>query len=205
MKPGTIIILNGPSSSGKTSILRELQNILEEPYLEAGIDKFIWMLPKRYLYRPLWDDVLGKANSAGQYGHQLVTGMHRTLEALSLSGLNVLADHVLVEESWRRDCAARFSRLPAFLVGIRCPLEVLEEREKSRSDRTLGQARLQYGVIHEPGFYDVEVDTSRYSVIECARLVAGQLTSQIAAPIDSGLKPTAFTRLEQYYSQRRPQ
>ncbi len=205
MKPGTIIILNGPSSSGKTSILRELQNMLEEPFLEAGIDKFIWMLPKRYLNRPLWDDVLGKADTAGQYGHQLVTGMHRAIEVLSLSGLNVLADHVLVEESWRRDCAVRFGRLPAFLVGIRCPLEVLEEREKERRDRTLGQARLQYGVIHEPGFYDVEVDTSRNSVRECARLVAEQLTAQIAAPIGSGLKPTAFSRLEQYYNQTKPQ
>jgi chloramphenicol 3-O-phosphotransferase len=41
MKKGTVIFLNGTSCSGKMSILRALQAILEEPYLDAGIDKFI--------------------------------------------------------------------------------------------------------------------------------------------------------------------
>ena len=39
MLPGTIILLNGASSSGKTSILKALQDILEEPYVDAGLDK----------------------------------------------------------------------------------------------------------------------------------------------------------------------
>ena len=62
---GNIIILNGTSSSGKTSIVNALQAILDEPYLEVGIDKFIFMLPGRYLDRPLWDEVLGQAVKAG--------------------------------------------------------------------------------------------------------------------------------------------
>ena len=56
---GTIIFLNGTSSSGKTTILQALQDSLDEPFLDMGIDRFIRMLPKRYLNRPLWDDVLG--------------------------------------------------------------------------------------------------------------------------------------------------
>ena len=44
---GTIIVLNGASSSGKTSILRAIQRMAPEPYLDAGIDRFIWMLPER--------------------------------------------------------------------------------------------------------------------------------------------------------------
>jgi chloramphenicol 3-O phosphotransferase len=44
--PGKLILLNGASSAGKSSILKELQNTLEEPYLNAGIDKFIFMLPE---------------------------------------------------------------------------------------------------------------------------------------------------------------
>lgn len=38
MNPGTFIILNGASSSGKSSLLKELQNTLDEPYLNAGLD-----------------------------------------------------------------------------------------------------------------------------------------------------------------------
>ena len=106
MKNGTIIFINGTSSSGKTSIVRALQDLLMEPYLEAGIDKFIWMLPKRYLDRPLWDDVLGLADRAGDDGHDLVRGMHCAILALSEAGCNVIADHVLVEPAWAKECAA---------------------------------------------------------------------------------------------------
>ena len=104
MAAGKIIILNGTSSSGKTSIVEALQTALDEPYLDAGLDRFLWMLPKRYLERPLWDDVLGMASQAGKIGHQLVAGMHRSILALSKSGINVVADHVLVEPRWLDEC-----------------------------------------------------------------------------------------------------
>jgi chloramphenicol 3-O phosphotransferase len=184
MNAGTIIILNGTSSSGKTSIVRALQEVFEEPYLEAGIDKFIWMLPERYLERPLWDDVLGLATQAGKSGHKLVAGMHQAIEALSRTGNNVIADHVLVESSWWQDCIHRFSELPAFLVGVRCPLEVVEQRERARRNRTLGQARAQYRVVHGPGVYDVEVDTFQSTPEECAM----QIRARVKAGLPSALR-----------------
>jgi chloramphenicol 3-O phosphotransferase len=54
---------------------------------------------------------------------------------------------------------------------------VLEERERSRKDRTLGQARLQYPVIHKHCVYDLELDTSKLSVEECARKVLDRMKS----------------------------
>jgi len=187
MNPGRIIILNGTSSSGKTSILHALQKILEEPYLDAGISKFIWMLPERYLERPLWDDQLGLATTAGETGHRLVHGMHETIATCSKAGWNVVADHVLVEESWLEECVSLFADLPAYLIGIRCPLEVLMDREKSRKNRTLGQAAAQFPLVHRHGVYDLEVDTSAMSVEECARA--------IKARVESDVPPSAFKRL----------
>lgn len=186
MKSGTIIILNGASSSGKSSLLKELQNTLHEPYLNAGLDKFLWMLPSRYLDRPLWDDVLGKADHAGETGHKLIYAMHRAMLALSNSGFNLLVDHVLVEPGWVQDCANLFAGQSAYLIGIRCPLEVLEQREKERRDRTLGQARLQFERVHAHGLYDFEVDTSVESVSVCAR--------RIRDFMESGIPPIAFKR-----------
>jgi chloramphenicol 3-O phosphotransferase len=188
MKSGTIIILNGTSSSGKSSLLKELQNTLEEPYLEAGLDKFLWMLPSRYLDRPLWDDVLGKADHAGETGHKLIYAMQRAMLALAENGFNLLADHVLVEPAWVEDCANLFSGQRAYLIGIRCPLEALEQREKVRRDRTLGQARLQFERVHAHGMYDFEVDTSVESVEDCAR--------RIRDFIGSGVEPMAFNKLK---------
>jgi chloramphenicol 3-O phosphotransferase len=189
MQPGKILILNGTSSSGKTSILEVLQTTLDDPYLNAGLDKFIWMLPTRYLDRPLWDQVLGLAGEAGPLGHRLVSGMHHGIAALSRAGNNVLADHVLVEPSWVRECADTFAGLPAHLIGVRCPLEVVEEREKARRDRTLGQARIQFDLVHAHGVYDLEVDTSVESVDACAE--------RIKAYICAGSRPSALRRLRQ--------
>jgi len=166
---GTIIFLNGASSSGKTSILKALQNMLDEPYLDMGIDRFIWMLPKRYLDRPLWDDVLGKAVHAGPAGRVLFSGMHHAIAAAAKTGNNILADHVLVEKDWVDECARLFADMPAYLIGIQCPLEVLEQRERERKDRTLGQARTQFDVIHKYTIYDLEIDTSRLTIEECAQ------------------------------------
>ena len=170
-EPGIILLLNGTSSSGKTCTLEALQTMLVEPYLNAGIDKFIWMLPERYLDRPLWDDVLGRATDAGEMGLRLFSGMHHAIATLSRAGLNVVADHVLVEPAWVRECAELFADLPAYLIGIRCPLEVLEQRERGRKDRTLGQARLQFERAHAHGTYDLEVDTSQLGPEECARRI----------------------------------
>ena len=187
MQPGTIILLNGASSSGKTTLLHAIQDLLPEPYLDAGIDQFIWMLPKRYLERPLWDDVLGRAIEAGETGHRLFAAMHQAIETLSLQGWNVVADHVLVEPAWVADCARRFAPLPAWLVAVRCPLDVLEERERSRRNRTLGQARAQFERVHAACVYDLELDTSLLTPAECAQ--------QVQQLIHSGRNPTAFDKI----------
>ncbi len=162
MSPGKIIILNGTSSSGKTTLIHGLQETLEEPFLEMGLDKLIWMLPRRYFNQPLWDDVLGRADRAGEFGHQLVYGMHRAIRTLAKSGLNILADHVLVEPNWVRDAAKCFAGLDAHLIGVHIDLLILEQRERDRKDRTLGQARKQYTKVHAHGIrYDFEVDSGK--------------------------------------------
>ena len=181
MDNGKIIIINGTSSSGKTSIVHALQNMLEEPFLDAGIDKFIFMMPGRYLDRPLWDDVLGLVTKAGSTGQALVTGMHQAIRALSLAGVNVIADHVLVEPAWANECADLFADLPAYLVGVRCPLETLEQRERSCKNRTLGQARAQFDIIHKYAVYDLEVDTSSLSPEECAQRIQVRLAEPARA------------------------
>ncbi len=198
MKPGTIIIVNGTSSSGKTSIVRAFQDVSQEPYLDMGIDKFIWMLPKRYLDVPLWQQVYwykyaedGKTIleiHSGPLGDQLFSGMHHAILELAKSGLNIIADHVLLEKKWVTECAELFHDLNAYLIGVRCPLEVLEERERSRKDRTLGQAKAQFIATHENCTYDLEVDTSILSTEECATAI-----QRLAI---NGKSPKAFRQLK---------
>lgn len=180
MKQGNIILINGTSSSGKTSILKSLQVTMTEPYLEAGIDKFIWMLPDRYLDRPLWDDVLGLAVTAGQTGRTLLSGMHQAVAALARSGNYVIMDHVLVEPTWIEECLDLFSGITTWLVGIHCPLITLIEREASRRNRTPGQAAAQFPLVHRGMIYDIEVDTSILTSAECAERIKQRI--ELAEP-----------------------
>ena len=182
----TIIFLNGTSSSGKTTLLKALQTQLQEPYLDMGIDRFIWMMPARYLDRPLWDDVLGKAVQVGTSGLVLFSGMHHPIAATAKRGNNILADHVFVEKAWVDECANLFVDMNAYLIGIQCPLEILEQRERDRKDLTLGQARAQFDVIHKYTTYDLEVDTSKLTTDECAQKIIERLQSP----------PEAFKKLK---------
>jgi chloramphenicol 3-O phosphotransferase len=181
----TIIFLNGTSSSGKSSLIKGLQDVLDKPFLELGLDKFIWMLPKRYFNQPLWDEILGQADTAGDLGHQLVHAMHRAIDSAATAGMNILADHVLVEPAWVRDCAEIFHGQHAYLIGVRCELSVLEQRERERRDRTLGQARKQYRKVHAHGIYDFEVDTGIYSPEENIKQILHYLGSD---PVPCALK-----------------
>lgn len=179
MSQGTILFLNGTTSAGKTSTAHMLQKILEEPYLEAGIDNFLCMLPRRYFKQPLWDEILGKANQSGKMGNLLISGMHHSILALSNLGLNVVADHVLIEKPWLAECVELFHDKPAYLIGIKCPLEVVEQRELVRADnRAPGLARKQINFVHAHGVYDFEVDTSTCNEEECAQRIKGFLASQ---------------------------
>lgn len=156
-----IIILNGTSSSGKSSLVKGIQDRSGKLFLELGLDKFIFMLPRRYWSTALWKDVMGEADRAGPTGHDLVGWMYASAKALHGQGANILMDHVLIEQKWKEDLRLFSDEDEVYLVKVGCPLDLLEARERQRKDRTLGQARKQYDLVHANLEYDFDVDTSR--------------------------------------------
>jgi chloramphenicol 3-O phosphotransferase len=198
-RDGRIVLLNGTSSSGKTTLVRALQDLLPDPWIEIGIDRFVFALPKRYLNQPLWSEVFryvrpdGRTDvpfaiETGPLGERLVAGMHRTVAALAAGGLDVIVDHVLLERAWLEECARLWARCRVLYVGVRCPLQEVLRRERERTDRTIGQAEAQHAVVHRWGGYDLEVDTSELSAEEAA--------ARIGATLASGFPERPFARLE---------
>lgn len=179
---GRIILLNGTSSSGKSTLARGLQDSLPGPWIEVGIDRFVFSLPRRYLDQPLWSEVFRYVRpedrvdgpftiETGPVGQRLVSGMHRTAAALAESGLDVVVDHVILDGAWLEECRRLWAPHPTLFVGVRCPLAVVEERERTRRDRTIGQAAAQYDVVHRWGGYDLEVDTATSTPAECVEAI----------------------------------
>src|SRR4051794_39599793 len=48
MPSGTIVLLNGTSSAGKTSIVKALQALMDEPWLHTGIDEYAPHVPTKF-------------------------------------------------------------------------------------------------------------------------------------------------------------
>lgn len=199
-----LILLNGTSSAGKTTLAKALQNQLGGLYLHLSIDHFIFALPNAYLNPPLWSDVFTyhyngptlKEIKAGPRGHQLANAMHAAIAATADNGFNVIIDHVLLDQRWLADAVAAFVRHQVMFIGLHCPAEVLDQREQTRGDRTVGQARAQLQAVHQGKLYDLQVDTAQHSPQECVELIQAHLSS--------GQPNTAFQRLrEQFYLGRK--
>ncbi|MBV9282044.1 MAG: hypothetical protein JOZ41_18345, partial [Chloroflexi bacterium] len=47
MEQGDVVLINGTSSAGKTSVARALQEIMETPYVHTGVDHFLGAVPER--------------------------------------------------------------------------------------------------------------------------------------------------------------
>jgi chloramphenicol 3-O phosphotransferase len=169
---GRIILINGTSSSGKTTLVKGLQSTLPALWLEMGIDRFAYALPGRVLGQPTWPQLFRYVRPDGaadgpftiettELGHRFISGLHATAATLAEAGLNVIVDHVLLEQAWVDEWTRLWSRFDVLFVGVRCPLEVVLQRELERRDRTLGQAEAQFAVVHRwSDEYDIEVDTS---------------------------------------------
>lgn len=196
METGTVVYLNGPSSSGKHSIIAALQEQMDEPYFSLGIDACFSNFPDRYIGDgpnasegfPWVFDEGGRLvrSTTGPYGERLMRGLYTAVAALAAAGTNVAVDDVMYESWMVPACARTLAETHGYFVGVRCRLEVCEARERSRADRPPGLAVCNHHLVHRNALYDLEVDTSNTSAEACAARIRAHL---------AGHPPLAFRRL----------
>lgn len=159
---GRIIVINGASSSGKTSLASELLPLLPTAHFLMSVDDFNAMRARRELTGPELEVVLRRTRA----------GFHRAVAAMAQAGNDVVVDLVLSEE-WRwLDCVRVFAGVDVLFVGVKCDLRELERRESTRADREPGLARRQWHRVHLHDDYDVVVETDKVSAREAARAIA---------------------------------
>jgi|SRR5579862_51040 len=175
-----IIYLNGPSSSGKTTLAKALQESFPEPYLHLGIDKIIGFMPAKMNNweggpAPLGFSYESATDPTGHPIYQIHSGpfakkITRSLKDIALllasQQYNLIIDDVafgaIQVEEWKQ----ALKDYTVLYVGVLTPLAILEKREKERGDRFLGSARGQYFQVHENVAYDLEIDTHVHSLKE---------------------------------------
>jgi chloramphenicol 3-O phosphotransferase len=150
---GSIILLNGPSSSGKSTLARALQASLAESFWHISIDHLLAakVLPQERIDRGefTWK----------QLRPAFFEGFHRCIPALAQAGNNLIVEHIVETDEWMQRMLDLLQALDVFFVGLHCPLEELERRERLRGDRRMGDARSDFAITHTFGRYDVEVQT----------------------------------------------
>jgi chloramphenicol 3-O phosphotransferase len=181
---GTVVVLNGTSSSGKTSLAQEFQELRAvrgECWVVFGIDEYLAKLPLQWVDVDTWQGPFGAHGIClerdgddahfriGPVGRRLLAAFRGSVAQVARQGLNVVVDNVTIDgNSWDEWCAA-LDGIPSVWVAVRCNVDVAERRELDRGDRALGLARTQAAIVHRDPDYDLEVDTTRASAVEVAR------------------------------------
>jgi len=180
MTPGHIIFLHGASSSGKSTIARLLQATIDEPFWHLSIDHLrdSGVLPMARVrsgeFR--WQDLRGA----------FFAGYHRALPVYVEAGNNLILEHIVDTPEWMALLVSLLGPFDVFFVGIHCPLDELERRERARGDRPPGDAHRDFQTIHRHALYDLEVDAMRPPTENVADIIAAWKQRR---------EPSAFQRM----------
>ena len=199
----SVILLNGTSSAGKTTLAKHLQSALPGCWQHMALDQFRDGLPDHYRGLNAPDGSTGASglnvvpNTSqdpaftevvfGEDGKKMLRGMRRAMKAMTDAGVSIIIDDILLTSDFLLDYLEVFNDDQVLLVGVRCDLTIIEAREAQRLGRFPGTAAGQFVSCHAHEVYDVEVDTGLQSPESCA--------AKVIEAIDQ--KPTAFAQLRQ--------
>ncbi|WP_037679387.1 chloramphenicol phosphotransferase CPT [Streptomyces griseus] len=172
-----MIILNGGSSSGKSGIVRCLQDVLPDPWPAFGVDSFVDALPARLQASDTGITFApdGGVNVGADF-MALQAAWAEGVVAMARAGARIIVDDVFLggaasQQRWLKALGG----LSVLWVGVRCAGAVAAGREVARGDRIRGMAASQADLVHEGVHYDLEVDTTHTESLECARTIAAHV------------------------------
>jgi chloramphenicol 3-O phosphotransferase len=163
---GKIILLNGASSSGKSSIARAVQGKIDEPFWHISIDHLrdAGVLPLARIRSGefKWADMR----------QEFFVGFENSLVAYVNAGNSLIVEYIIEDKEWLKRVARTLDGMDVFFVGIQCPLDVLESREQARGDRPLGDARRDFYTVHDQCAYDLELNSTLLPELNADILIA---------------------------------
>lgn len=195
MKKGTIVILNGVTSSGKSTLSKAVQAIFDEPYYYIANDTF------NEVICPFSARIAAGSNKFldPEIMNKAISVMYCLIRDFSDKGLNVIVDHIMCDYSaWFNECIDTLHEYPVLFVRVDCDRDELFRRACKRgytSSERLDQIDQQLDKIHQHNIYDLAISTSVNTIEENVMI--------IQQAIEKRDKWDAFKRLKPIIDQER--
>ncbi len=156
-----IILLNGSSSAGKSTLAKALQALIadkrKERYEIVSIDDFLKMTTEDVIYE---DDV-----------YEISGPLCEMVMEVFNANQGVIIDHVITSERIFAQLKEAVSPHRLWTVRVTCPLEIIRKREQERKDRCPGSAEASYTYLFPKEGYDLTVDTHFMTTSECVNKI----------------------------------
>ncbi len=162
---GKTILINGASSSGKSTIAQHLQQTIPIPFWHFSFDHL-----RDSNVLPMARIRSGEIDWSAMRP-AVFDGFHRCLPVLAEAGNNLIVEHIIENEMWMSNLMKFLAGLDVFFVGVHCPLPELERRERERGNRRVGEAGTDYQAVHGFAEYDLEVDSMQPCQTNANKLV----------------------------------
>ena len=166
----TVIVLNGTSSSGKTTVARAFQELAPRVFLNFSIDSILYALPQSAV-----DRIVSGADITDLNYPKLVRAFYACVRQLLNLGHDLIIDNAVTAPYHVELLDKAIESHDALLVGLDCPEEILRQRERDRGNRHEGLATQQRSRIHSLLHYDLMIDTSTTTPVEAASRVVAAL------------------------------
>jgi len=161
---GKLIILNGPSCVGKTTLATTFQNTVSETYFRVSVDDYLSMVPKSKLYL---DNGINIRN--------VIHFMHSSIRLLLEEEINVIVDMIYLQkygtESVIDECSCFFKNYDVMMIKLKCELKELKRRAEIRGNRDYNDIQRQIAMQFPDTSFDMVLDTFQYNVEECVESI----------------------------------
>ena len=142
------ILLNGPSSAGKSSIAEALRRELlaaGTPAVVVSLDNHLRMTPEA----PIWEDDVYAVSPA--MGREIAQALKR--------GETVIVDHVITSSRIYAALVEAAVGFPLRRVLVSCGVETLRRREAARGNRCPGSAEASLRYLFPSEDYDLRLNS----------------------------------------------
>lgn len=164
MSDNMLLLLNGPSSAGKSTIANELRRRLRphgadpavisiDDYMKISTDEEIWE-----------DDVF-----------EVTPDMCRDISAALRRGEWVIVDHVITSARIYDAVLEAAAGFKMMTVLVTCRLETLLKREKERGNRFAGTAEASFQYLYPKEGYDLRIDSEESGPAASAKKIVEAL------------------------------